>query len=177
MTSSLRYLIGQELTWVHTAAFKARYDLVAPDSTVLATLDMSSWNSKAHATVPEGTLFMHKENWSGLKVGIYAAEQGPPIATYQRKWTGTSGQLLFPDGRSFKWGKINFWGTQKAWTDLTGNTSYVQFSAQGFLHTSNVLIHLQSADIPELSLLAVLGMYNIIVERRDAAAASSSGSF
>ena len=42
MTSSLSYLVGQTLTWVPTAAFKARYDLIAPDNTTLATLDMSS---------------------------------------------------------------------------------------------------------------------------------------
>jgi hypothetical protein len=47
MTSSLSYLVGQPLTWVPTAAFKARYDLIAPDNTTLATLDMSSWTSKA----------------------------------------------------------------------------------------------------------------------------------
>lgn len=176
MNSSLSYLVGQELTWVSTEAFKARYNLVAPDSTILATLDMSNWTSKAHATVPEGTLFMRKEGWSGLKVSIYAAEQGPLIATYQRKWTGTRGQLLFPDGRSFMWNKINFWGTQKAWTDLTGNIVYVQLSVKSFSRTSNVLIHPQAADIPELSLLVVLGFYNIIIERRDAAAASASAS-
>ncbi len=177
MTSSLSYLVGQELTWTPTAAFKARYDLVAPDSTILATLDMSNWTSKAHATAPEGTLFMRKENWSGLKVGIYAVEQGPLIATYQRKWTGTRGQLTFPDGRSFGWNKINFWGTQKAWTDLTGNIVYVQFSVKSFSRASKVLIHPQAAGIAELSLLAVLGLYNIVVEKRDAAAASSSASF
>ncbi len=173
MASSLSYLAGQELTWVPTMAFKARYDLVAPDSRVLATLDMSNWTSKAQASVSEGTLFIRKENWSGLKVGIYALEQGPLVATYQRKWTGTRGQLVFPDGHSYNWNKINFWGTQKAWTDSTGNTVYVQLSAKGFSRTSTVLIHPQATDIPELSLLVVLGLYNIIIERRDAAAASA----
>jgi hypothetical protein len=174
MTSSLSSLVGQTLTWVPTAALKARYDLITPENTTLATLDMSSWTSKANALVPEGTIFMHKESWSGLKVAIYSVEQGPLLATYQRKWTGTSGQLVFPDGREFRWGKITFWGTQKAWTDPTGKTAYVQFSAGGFLRKSTVVIHPQAAEIPELSLLLVLGLYNMLIERRDAAAASSS---
>lgn len=176
MTSSLQYLIGQELTWVPTAAFKARYDLIALDGAPLATLDMSSWTSKAYATVPEGTLFLQKETWSGLKVAISLGEQGPLLGTYQRKWTGTSGQLVFPDGREFKWGKANFWGTQKAWTDLPGNTVFVQCSTGGFSRKVNVVITPEAAAIPELSLLLVLGLYNILVERR-AAAASSSASF
>jgi hypothetical protein len=174
MASSLSYLAGQELTWIPTATFKSRYDLIGPDSRVLATLDMSNWTSKAHATVPEGTLFLRKENWTGSKIGVYASEQGPLLATYQRNWTGTSGQLLFLDGRSFKWGRINFWGTQKAWTDPTGITPYVQLSVRGFSRKSTVLIHPQATDIPDLSLLVVLGLYNIITERRNAEAASSA---
>lgn len=176
MTSSLSYLVGQALTWVPTATFKARYELIAPDSTTLATLDMSNWSSKANAIVPEGTLFMHKEGWSGLKITIYTVEQGPLIATYQRKWNGTRGQLLFSDGREFIWSKANFWGTQKAWTDPTGNIAYVQFSAGGFSRKSTVVINTQATEVPELSLLLVLGLYNILIERRDAAAASSSAS-
>ena len=174
MTSPLNTLVGQTLTWVPTAAFKTRYDLIAPDNTALATLDMSSWTSKASALVPEGTLFMHKEGLSGLKVAVYADEQGPLVATYQRKWAGTSGQLLFPDGREFRWGKINFWGTQKGWTDPSGTTSYVQFSVNGFSRKNSVIIYPQAAHIPELSLLLVLGLYNILLERRDTAAALSA---
>lgn len=172
MTSSLSYLVGQTLIWVPTAAFKDRYNLIAPDNTTLATLNMGSWASKANALVPEGTLFMHQEGWSGPKVAIHSVEQGPLLATYQRsKWNLTSGQLLFPDGREFRWGKINFWGTQKAWTDPTGHTTYVQLAVGGFSRKSTVVIHQQAAEIPELSLLLVLGLYNILIERRFAAAA------
>ena len=114
MTSSLQYLIGQELTWVPTATFQSRYDLVALDTTPLATLDMSNWTSKASATVPEGTLFIQKETWSGLKIAISLGEQGPLLATYQRKWTGTSGQLLFPDGRELHMGEGQLLGDSES---------------------------------------------------------------
>jgi hypothetical protein len=174
MTSSLSYLVGETLTWVPTTAFKARYDLIAPDNTTIATLDMSSWTSKANALVPEGTLFMRKEGWSGLKIAIYSGEQGPLIATYQRKWTtGASGQLVFPDGRQFRWSKVNFWGTQKAWTDPTNDTTYAQFSAGSFSRRSTVVIYPQAAELSEISLLLVLGLYNILIEKRDAATMAS----
>jgi hypothetical protein len=159
---------------VPTAAFKASYALVTPDNTTLATLDMSNWTAKANAHVPEGTLFIQKEGWSGRNIVLSFGEQGPFLATYQRKWTGTSGQLLFPDGREFKWNKINFWGSQKAWTDPTGNTVYLQFSVGSFSRQSTVVIYPQAAAIPELSLLLVLGHYNILLERRDAAATSAA---
>lgn len=173
MASSLSFLVGQTLTWVPTAILKARYDLIAPDNAALATLDLSNWTTKADARVPEGTLFLHKEGFSGLKVAIYSVERGPLVATYQRKWIGTSGQLVFPDGRAFKWSRTNFWGTQKAWTDPSGQTTYVQFSTGSFTRKYRTVIYPQAASIPELSLLLVLGLYNILLERRAAASASS----
>ena len=173
MTSSLGSLVGQTLTWVPTAALKDRYDLIAPDKTTLATLDMRSWTSKANALVPEGTLFMHQEGWFGQKVAISSDEHGPLLATYQGKWFGASGQLVFPDGREFRWGKVNFWGTQQAWTDPINNTAYVQLSVGSFSRKSTVVIHSQAAEIPGLSLLLVLGLYNILIEKRNAAAAAS----
>ena len=110
------------------------------------------------------------------KGGGLFSRGGPLIANYQRKWTGTSGQLSFADGRQFKWGKANFWGTQKAWTDPTGKTAYVQLStssAGGFSRKSSVVVFPPAAEVLELSLLLVLGLYNIIVDRRNAAAAAS----
>ncbi len=174
MPTSLNSFVGQTLIWVPTAAFRDRYALLAPDNTTQAELDMSSWTSKANAIVPEGTLFMHKEGWTGLKVTIYAGEQGPLVATFQRKWTGTSGQLLFPDGREFQWARTNFWGSQKAWLDPTGNTLYVQFAKQGFSRKSTVTIQPSASNIPELSLLVVLGLYNIHIEQRNSEAAATA---
>jgi hypothetical protein len=174
MMPPLSSLVGKPLTWVPTAVFKSRYDLIAPGNTALASLDMSNWSSKATAQVPEGTLFLHKEGWTGLKVAVYAAEGGPLIATFQRKWTGTSGQLTFSDGRQFKWGKANFWGTKKAWTDPTGGTVYAQLSTGAFSRRCSVVIYPPAAGIPELSLLLVLGLYNIVIDRRNAAAASAN---
>ena len=154
MTSSLGYLVGQPLTWVPTAALKDRYDLIAPDKTILATLDMGILKN-VKALVPEGTLFIHQEGSLGSKIVISSGEHGPLLATYRSE--EYSGQLVFPDGRKFIWGSFNFW--QKAWTDPTGHTTYVHFSGGGFSRTSTAVIHPQAAEIPDLSVLLVLGLY------------------
>lgn len=174
MTSPLHSQIGRPLTWVPTATFKTSFDLTSPDGTTFSTLDMSSWTSKAEASVPEGTLFFYNEGWSGRKVAISTIDQGPPIANYQRKWTSSRGQLSIPDGREFTWSRLNFWGTQKAWTDATGSIPYVQFFLHSFSRRVDVEISPQAAEVPELSLLVVFGLYNILVERRSAAAASAA---
>src|SRR6266700_3683141 len=151
MTSPLSYLVGQPLAWVPTAALKSRYDLVAPDGTVLATLEMSNWTYKAHASVPEGRIFLKQEGWSGRKVVLSLGE----------------------NGRTFRWTKLNFWGTQKAWTDPTGNTTSIQFSSLGLSRKLAAQIHPVAAEIPELSSLLVLGLYVSLVEGRELAAAAA----
>src|SRR5690242_15540883 len=132
MAIPLNQLIGQPLTWIPTATFKTRYSLVTADNMTLATLDMSSWRSKATAEIPEGSLFIRAEGWSGRKVAIHAFENGPLIARYEGKWTGTSGKLSLPDGREFQWSKTSFWGTQKAWIDPPSSSPYVQRSIGSF---------------------------------------------
>jgi len=172
MNSPLSAFLGQQLIWARTATFKDRYALVTADGQVLATLDMSSWTSKANAGVPEGMLFLKREGWTGRKVNILSGEQGPLLATFQRAWTGTRGQLLMADGRQYQWKSINFWSMRKMWGDPSASVVYIQFSPASFSRKVTIDLLPQAAEIPEISLLLVLGLYNIIVERRAAAAAA-----
>jgi hypothetical protein len=149
---------------------------------------------KAKALVPSGTLFPDGAIFlcrEGEDITISAVEQGPRLATYKCEWS----QLVFPDKRVFWWGQPNFWATeklpdqvkaynnlnctgvnrflhvtrayltQKAWTDQTGTTVYVQFS--DWTRKSDVVIYPPAAEIPELSILLVLGLDNILFGRRE----------
>jgi hypothetical protein len=167
MPASLDAFIGQPLTWTPTDAFRDRYTLVTPDNTTLGNLDISTHSSTGHATVPGETFFMHKEGWTDLKLNIYADEQSPPIATFQRQWAGKSGQLLFPDGREFKLAKTNFSGTDKAWYDATGKIIYVQFTQGAFSRKAVMTILPQAASLTELPLLVAFGAYIIHIESRE----------
>ena len=172
MTFSLsyRYLVGQPYTWVRPKVFKARWDLITPDNSVIATYPVEKsggwfgqrWK-KAKALVPDGTgtLFLYEE---GEDVVISAVEQGRRLATYQWPW------LALPDRqhprRVFLWGVVNLWG-ERAWRDPTRTTTYVQLSDGMFKH--RVDIYPPAAEIPdELSLLLVLGIDNIFNENRAA---------
>jgi hypothetical protein len=165
MTSSLQDLIGQDLVWTPTA-LNNHYDLIAPDTTKQAHLDMSSWVSKAKATVPEGTLFLQKNRFS-TKVSISPDEQGSPLATYQRRWAG--GQLDLSNGHVFEWDRTALLSHGRVWTNAEHTTTYAQFSRAGFSRKVDVVLSPQAAEISELSelsLLLVLGLYNILIERR-----------
>ncbi len=47
--------VDQDLLWTPSAAFRQQYELLAGDM-VLATLDMSNWNTAAQAVTAEGKL-------------------------------------------------------------------------------------------------------------------------
>ncbi len=78
MTSPLSYLVGQPLTWVPTAALKSRYDLVAPDGSVLATLEMSNWTYKnVPGVVQAGNLSLRTGAPSAGRSSTFGAPRKP----------------------------------------------------------------------------------------------------
>ncbi len=181
MTYSLSDLVGQPLTWVPT---KGGFELIAPDNSAIATLEVSgrpnlkTWLKKAKALVPSGTLFPdgtlfldQEEGREGIRPVVYVVistvEQGPPLAIYKRDWPWYVGELRFPDGRGCRWDNVTWGGRKKVWKDKPpGTTAYVQFEVVGFWK-SHVDIYPPAAEVPELSLLLVLGHYNILVENLD----------
>jgi hypothetical protein len=179
--TSMSDFAGQSLIWVRGAP---GWNLIAPDNSVIATfpVERKGWAvgvagrrwKKAKAIVPDGTgaLFLNEEgqrpNWH---IAIYADEQGLPLAIYEEPW------LVFPDGRRLIWGRIDFfsalvelrrYGTMSygggGWADPTGPTTYVEF--RDGMRKKRVIIYPRAAEIrdPELSLLVVLGLYNMYVE-------------
>jgi hypothetical protein len=173
MAISLNNLVGVPLTWIPTAAFKDRYTLTAQNSNSLANLDMSNWSSKAIALVPEGTLFLHNQGWSGRKVAIALGEKSPPFVTFERGMFGSKGNLVFTNGRSITWKNANLFGTKKVWVDTASNVPFVYLKMSSFSRKITVTIEPPAVQIRELSLLFVLGLYNIIAEKRKEKAVKS----
>jgi hypothetical protein len=168
MATSLSYLAGQTLEWVPTAAFKARYDLIGPSNSSIATLDMSNWSGKAVAHVPEGVLILQTKGmgWTQGRVEIYSVENSPRVATFQRARTG---RLSMANGHQFTLVRTGWMGAKRFWKDATGTTTYIQMLPGGFSRKSQVVVLPPAAEIAELSLLLVLGLYNKIVDNRNGA--------
>lgn len=172
--ASMSNFIGQPLTWVGS-------DLITPDNSVIAKFPVETsgrwagiekirWKT-AKALVPDGTgtLFLNGEGPNPdypLDVAIYTVEQGPRLAFYREPF------LEFSDGRKFCWGRIglfkafkrlSYWGAG-VWVDEAFTTTYVVIR-DGF-RRRRVDIWPAAAKLhdPDLSLLLVLGVYNIYIE-------------
>lgn len=178
--ASMSDFAGQSLTWVRHHKY---WDLTASDNSFIARFPVElkgaygyagKRSKKATAIVPDGTgkLFLNEEGQQyDRHLAIYADEEGPCLATYRYD----SGWLAFSDGRRLQWNRRNFWGAlwhlwhfgemhywSGGWVE-PGLGAYVEI-LEG--RSKRVIISPRADEIgdPELSILVVLGLYNMVVE-------------
>jgi hypothetical protein len=180
--TSMSDFAGQPLTWVKRLK---GWDLMASENSVIATFPVETSGrfavgmkgkryKKAKAIIPDGTgaLFLNEE---GQDIAIYTVEQGPRLATYSEPW------LEFPDGRKFNWSRAGFFDSlghlnyalkhrsyygAGAWQDAKGDIPYVVIRDAWSKHRVDIYQAAAELRDPELSLLLVLGLYNIFIENR-----------
>ncbi len=164
--NSLRMFINQEIYWENTAIFASKYQLIA-GSELLATLDVASWGKDATAEAAEGVVTIQSEGFFSTTYHIYGGNTG--LAVFTPDWGGSTGELRFTDGRTLIWDHAGFLTGVYAWKDV-GNNELMSFQSSLGSGKLYVTISPMAADIPELSLLAILGRYlENIQQRRNAA--------
>lgn len=170
---AIREFAGQPLMWVQPRAMKQRFELRCGDEVLAVMQWQSGWRSGAAAETTEGNWFYKRQ---GFRQQVIIQSNGAdlPAPTLSRRWTG-SATLSFPDGHTYLWKRLGFWGRKRAWTTPEG-TPLLGFSTKyGLLKTGGeVAIDPFAASLPELALLVSLGWYLMVMEARDAAAAASS---
>jgi hypothetical protein len=168
--------------WVRRRTDPPCFDLKAPDGTIIATFPVQAYGSsnvgiagkrwvRAQARIPDGTgtLFLNEED-GDLAIydhgDIKEAGRGPRLATYKQSRVDTKSRLEFPDGQVFRWFR---WGksAEGTWTDETLTTKYAVIHDGRNNYTNfpvDVLPPAADLPAPRLSLLLVLGIYNVDVE-------------
>jgi hypothetical protein len=164
----LHQLVGEELRWIPTSLVKDHYDLVWHQS-VLGHFEMSNWSSNATAVSAHGRLELRRQGFWRSRLLVFDAESSRELAVFERGW-GESGRVRYADGRTLKWQKRSFWRSERAWTDMDGQT-LVRFQT-GLSRTVSVTIDPLGAACPEIWLLVALGLEAIILTRRFTEAAA-----
>lgn len=162
----LRAFIGQEMFWESTAFFTTKYELVVGDE-VLATLNIDIFGSDATAQAAEGSITI--ENRGLLSTTYHISNGEVELAVFTPDW-GNSGTLQFADGRVFLWDHTGFLSGEYAWKD-SAEHAFMRFQSSFGGGKLYVVIEPSAANIPELSLLAILGRYLEKVQQRRSAAA------
>ena len=170
MATQIREFVGQELIWIpigfNPLSLKGNYQLVA-GTTALATLDMSNWATTI-ATMEEERFIITHEGRNEGPVTIRTTEFGPALAVYNG---GLKGGTLHINNHLYRWENLDFFQKQKAWMSDTG-TPFIHLQIPLMSGEVRLSIDSQAADIPELSLLVIMSLYLVIMNRRNMAIAS-----
>jgi len=94
------------------------------------------------------------------------------LALFRPNWKG-EGTLEFQGGRSFSWKHLDFWHSEWAFLDQTGQ-KLIYFKPVSQLLKTETSVHVdpQAVKLEEFQLLVLTGWYLLVLMADDAAAAS-----
>lgn len=165
---------GEHLSWVQPKAIKHEYQLMNQND-IFARLNFP----KSFGTLAEAECAETK--WTFKRVGflhtsVTMREEGKPenAGVFKPAGWGSRGLFEFARGKKFEWKLENFWGTKFEIIDSSGNPIIKFHSGKDdsnlsdiFKTQSRVTFAEQARDIPELSLLILVGWYLIVMMQMD----------
>ena len=164
---SLREVAAQPLGWSQPSLLKRQYELRAGDE-VIATLRQKGFGSLALAETAGGSWTLKRSGFLRPKVSV-RSESETEMAVFKPAWCGT-GTLRLADGACYHWQNTSFWRSAWAFADEAGNP-LVHFKPEAALwkRSAEMKVEAGARALPDLSLLAVLGWYLMILASDDAA--------
>ncbi|HXF06806.1 MAG TPA: hypothetical protein VNM72_15540 [Blastocatellia bacterium] len=158
-----REVVGQELMWVQPKRLTRRYELRVGED-VLATLQWQEmFGSLAVAESADGQWTLKRSGFLRARVTIRVAGSDCDSAVFVAGWWG-NGILEFLGGPRFIWKPLNFWRSEWAWTGVDGalllrvKRKFTWTKVEG-----RVQIEPTAGSVPQLSLLAILGWYLVVI--------------
>jgi hypothetical protein len=168
--SSIKESIGREMRWRRTRLLPAAFELRTGDA-VIATLEWPGLFSRsAIATSGAGRWRIRRPALFSIAVDVEDAESGERIASYAPALR--RGILRFADGRAFKVGRDNLFGSLKAWREDGGEL--LSFPRRLTIGGGGPMqIEAAAAAEEGLDILATFAFYVLTMRRRRAARSSS----
>jgi hypothetical protein len=168
---SLREFADVSPSWVQPDVLDRRYELRADDA-VIATLGWeTTLGSLATGETAEGRWTLKRAGFLRPRVMARVAGSKIPAATVTLHWDG-NGDVNFADGHEFRWARMSFWHSEWAFTSKDGQPLLVfkpKFVMLGA--GAEIEIEAHALSLPELSLLALLGWYLIVLIHEETVAA------
>jgi hypothetical protein len=162
---------AQLLIWQQPHAHERRYELRSGDDTLATLRWEKGCGSLASAASADGQWTFKRVGFLQPRVTVRAFGSDAEVATFHPTWRG-DGTLEFRDGRSVRWATTNVWHTE--WAFARGGDTFLRFSPRGGLsglikHEAQMEIVPAATTFPDLSLLALLGWYLMLLASDDAA--------
>ncbi|PZR94323.1 MAG: hypothetical protein DLM67_12530 [Candidatus Nephthysia bennettiae] len=162
---------GQALRWVQRSAGKQAYELRAGDEVTGSLV----WQrgTLAVGKVGDRRWTIQREGFWHPRITVRVEESELNTVVLHQSWRG-GGILELTSGRMVRFKAANVWRSQWDWQEAEGEALVRFRSRQGFNSGAELEIMPAAAGFPELSLLAVLGWYLILLGARDSAVGSSA---
>lgn len=164
-----------QLQWDESPEVKQRYDLRTGDE-LLATLAFER-RTLANAECAAGRWTFKREGFWRPQVTIREIGSESNLAVF-RPHLGGGGELSAGDGEPYHFKSANFWSTEWIWQHQD-RTLVAYKRGDGFGMKAGVDIAPEARQLPQLSLLVVLGWYLMVLFAQDVAvqsgAAAASG--
>src|SRR2546421_910989 len=163
-------MAGQELLWTQPAAFQREHELRAGDD-VVAILKFQR-GSLADAEAAGGHWTFKRQGFWQPRITVRTAGSDTDLAVFHPRWIG-GGTLGVPDGRAVRLSSANFWQSEWVWQE--NEKPLIRIKGRRGLIKANGAVEIRpdAANIPDTSLLVLLGWYLILLHAEDSAAATS----
>ncbi len=167
-------LVDHELTWTQPNAFKSEYELRFGDELVGTVRLPKFLSSKAVAESGDGSWTFERVGFWRAKTIIRASGSDSDLAVYSHNaWKG-GGTLELAAGRKLIV-KTNVWRSTLDVQTAIGEP-LIHIKNRGvFRLSASVQMYRKALQIPELPWIVLLGLYLIVMTRRDAAKHASAG--
>ncbi len=178
---SLTSAIGLSIEWIQPKALARAFELTDGTRT-FATLNFEKqFGSLGRAETSDGVFTMKRVGFFNTHITLRREGSDTDLATYHPRWTGSTGELRFPDGRMYQFKSANFWGTQHQVTDAQGRVLLTLKSGVEDSHFSDIFKIQARLDLDtalrnnhDLAQLVVLVWYIMLLQHADSAAAGAA---
>jgi hypothetical protein len=162
---------GQNLSWVQRSAVKQAYELRAGEEVTGSLV----WQrgTLAVGEIAGRRWTVKREGFWHPRITVRVQDSDLDTVVFHPSWRG-GGLLELAGGRILRFRAANVWRSQWDWQEAAGDV-LVRFRSRQGLFKSGAELEIMpaAAGLPELSLLAVLGWYLIVLGARDSAVSSS----
>jgi hypothetical protein len=174
-------LIGSRADWVQPRSSERRFELRG-DGWVFGRLEFRSWGgSLAYARMSEGVWTFKRVGFFDARVTVRRSDDEVDLASFRPRLSG-SGTLNGPAGSALHWSQASFWRSCWIFRDAV-DTFDVEFRpgagkttlADRFKTQVTVELRRVEAHRDVLPIVVPLGLYLILLQEEDAAAAAAIG--
>jgi hypothetical protein len=156
---------GRELMWSQRSAFSGDSELHDGDE-LCARLEWSfGFGSRIEGETEEGRWRFRRRGFLSGTIEAYASGSDTPEVTCRSKWRG--GALRFASGRELTWRHVSLW--KRTWRfETTAGEPLLGLRGRPAFFKTRATLAIEPAALrdPDLSLLALLGWYLLLRERR-----------